>query len=195
MNMHFALLAITALALTANSYGGSISGKLSGVSGVSVVYVDTIAGKSFPAPEQHPVMNQKGLAILPHILVTQTGSTVDFLNSDKVAHNVFWPSVQNGGKKGPGHNLGTWPQGEKRSFKFDQAGVVPVLCNVHPEMSGYVVVSPTPYFAQTDSSGAYKIDNVPDGQYTVTAWHEGSKTQSKPVAVSGDTKADFTLSK
>ena len=194
MTKTFALIAAS-LALTASSYAGSISGKLSGVSGISVVYVDTIAGKSFPAPEAHPVLNQKGLAILPHILVAQTGSTVDFLNSDKVAHNVFWPSIQSGGKKGPGHNLGTWPQGEKRSFKFDQAGVVPVLCNVHPEMSGYIVVVPTPYFAETDASGAYKIENVPDGQYTVTAWHEGAKTQSKPVAVSGDAKADFTLSK
>jgi len=183
------------LTLTASSLAGSISGKLSGVTGVSVVYVDTIAGKTFPPPEQHPVMNQKGLAMVPHILVVQAGSTVDFLNSDKVAHNVFWPSVQSGSKKGPGHNLGTWPQGDKRSFKFDQAGVASILCNVHPEMSGYLVIVPTPYFAQTDSSGAYKIDNVPDGQYTLTAWHEGSKAQSKPVAVSGDAKADFTLSK
>jgi len=183
------------LALTASSLAGSISGKLSGVNGVSVVYVDTMAGKTFPPPEQHPVMNQKGLAMVPHILVVQAGSTVDFLNSDKVAHNVFWPSVQSGSKKGPGHNLGTWPQGDKRSFKFEQAGVASILCNVHPEMSGYLVIVPTPYFAQTDSSGAYKIDNVPDGQYTLTAWHEGSKTQSKPVAVSGDAKEDFTLSK
>jgi len=183
------------LALTASSLAGSISGKLSGVNGASVVYVDTIAGKTFPPPEQHPVMNQKGLAMVPHILVVPEGSTVDFLNSDKVAHNVFWPSVQSGSKKGPGHNLGTWPQGDKRSFKFEQAGVASILCNVHPEMSGYLVIVPTPYFAQTDSSGAYKIDNVPDGQYTLTAWHEGSKTQSKPVAVSGDAKEDFTLSK
>jgi len=194
MKKTLAILTAT-LALTASSLGGSISGKLSGVTGSSVIYVDTIAGKSFPAPDQHPVINQKGLQILPHILVVQTGTTVDFLNSDKVAHNVFWPSVQGGGKKAPGHNLGTWPQGEKRSFKFDQAGVAPILCNVHPEMSGYLVIVPTPYFAQTDSSGAYKVENVPDGQYTVTAWHEGSKTQSKPVVVSGDVKADFTLSK
>jgi plastocyanin len=194
MTKTLALIAAS-LVLTVTASAGSISGKLSGVSGVSVVYVDTIAGKSFPAPGAHPVLNQKGLAILPHILVTQTGSTVDFLNSDKVAHNVFWPSIQSGGKKGPGHNLGTWPQGEKRSFKFDQAGVVPVLCNVHPEMSGYIVVVPTPYFAETDASGAFKIENLPDGQYTITAWHEGAKTQSKPVAVSGDAKADFTLSK
>lgn len=70
-----------------------------------------------------------------------------------------------------------------------------MLCNVHPEMSGYIVVAPTPYFALTDKSGNYKIENVPDGQYNVVGWHEGAKTQSKPAAVSGDAKVDLALSK
>ena len=52
-----------------------------------------------------------------------------------------------------------------------------------------------PYFATSDQAGSYKIENVPDGSYTVTAWHEGAKTQSKPVVASGDAKTDFTLSK
>lgn len=172
---------------------GTISGKVSGVSGVSAVYVDTIAGKTFPAPSEKPTMDQKGLLFQPHLMVVQQGTTVEFLNSDKVAHNVFWPSIS--GNKKLGHNLGTWPQGEKRSFKFDNPGVVTLLCNVHPEMAGYIVVSPTPYFAQTDKEGNYKIENVPDGKYNVAAWHEGAKAQTKPVQVSGDTKQDFTLSK
>lgn len=185
------MVTITVLSLAANA--GTISGKVSGVSGESVVYVDTIAGKTFPAPTKNPVMDQKGLVFQPHLLVVQQGTSVDFLNSDKVAHNVFWTSV--GGNKKLSHNLGTWPQREKRAFKFDNPGAVPLLCNVHPEMAAYIVVAPTPYFATTDKSGEYKIENVPDGSYTVTAWHEGAKNQSKPVTVAGDTKADFTLSK
>jgi plastocyanin len=183
------IVAMTSLAASA----GTISGKVSGVNGESVVYVDAIAGKTFPAPTAKPVIDQKGLMFVPHIVVVQQGTTVEFLNSDKVAHNVFWPSV--GGNKKLTHNLGTWPTGEKRPFKFDNPGAVPLLCNVHPEMAGYVVVSPTPYFALTDKSGDYKIENVPDGSYTVTAWHEGAKNSSKPVTVAGDSKADFTLSK
>ena len=191
----FAVLAAV-LALTLAASAGSISGKVSGVSGESVVYVDTIPGKTFPAPSAHPVMDQKGLLFSPHILVVEVGTTVDFLNSDKVAHNVFWPSLMQGGKKLPGKNLGTWPTGEKRGFKFDQPGVASLLCNVHPEMSGYIVVVPTPYHATTDKSGNFKIENVPDGQYNVVAWHEGVKNNStKAVTVSGDTKADLTLSK
>ncbi len=172
---------------------GTISGKVSGMSGPSVVYVDTIAGKTFPAPTAKPVMDQKGLMFQPHVMVVEQGTTVEFLNSDKVAHNVFWPSIS--GNKKLGHNLGTWPQGEKRAFKFDNPGVVTLLCNVHPEMAGYLVVSPTPYFAETDKEGNYKIENVPDGKYNVTAWHEGAKNQTKPVQVTGDTKQDFTVSK
>jgi plastocyanin len=149
--------------------------------------------RAFPATAKSALVDQKGLLFQPHITVVQTGTTVDFLNSDTVAHNVFWTSV--GGNKKLGHNLGTWPKGEKRSFKFENPGPVPLLCNVHPEMAGYVVVAPTPYFAETDKSGEYKIENVPDGSYTVTAWHEGAKNQSKPVNVAGDSKADFTMSK
>ncbi len=180
-------------ALALGAHAGTIGGKVSGVAGESVVYVDTVAGKTFPAPTQSPVIDQKGLLFQPHIVAVQAGTTVQFLNSDSVAHNVFWTSV--GGNKKLGHNLGTWPKGEKRPFKFDNPGAVALLCNVHPEMSGYVVVSPTPYFAVTDKSGEYKIENVPDGSYSVVAWHEGAKNSTKPVAVSGDTKADFTLSK
>jgi len=173
--------------------GATLSGKVTGGKGASVVYVDAIPGKTFPAPTEKIVVDQKGLLFQPHVVAVQAGSTVEFLNSDKVAHNIFWPSV--GGNKKMSHNLGTWPSGQKREFKFDTPGVVPLLCNVHPEMSGYVVVAPTPYFAVSDAEGNYKIANLPDGQYSVAAWHEGMKVQSKPVKVAGDTAADFALSK
>jgi plastocyanin len=190
-NLIVAVAVIAMLSLAASA--GTISGKVSGVTGESVVYVEAIAGKTFPAPTEKPVIDQKGLMFTPHIVAVQVGTTVEFLNSDKVAHNVFWTSV--GGNKKLTHNLGTWPLGEKRAFKFDNPGAVPLLCNVHPEMGGYIIVAPTPYFAVTDKSGAYKIDNVPDGSYTVTAWHEGAKNSSKPVTVAGSGTADFTLTK
>jgi plastocyanin len=190
-NIVLILAILVGLALASSA--GTISGQVSGVSGPSVVYVDTITGKTFPALTQHPVLDQKGLVFQPHVTAVQVGTTVDFLNSDSVAHNVFWTSV--GGNKKLNHNLGTWPKGDRKSFKFDTPGAVPILCNVHPEMSAYLVVVPTPYFATSDQAGNYKIENVPDGSYTVIAWHEGAQKQSKPVSVSGDTKADFTLSK
>jgi plastocyanin len=147
--------------------GGDITGKVSGGKGVSVVYLEAVPGKTFPPPAKPFEMDQKSLLFQPHLLVAPVGSTVEFLNSDKVAHNIFWPAI-NGNKK-LGHNLGTWPTGEKRAFKFDTPGIVPLLCNVHPEMSGFVIVTPTPFYAETDASGSYKIADVPNGSYSVSA--------------------------
>jgi plastocyanin len=193
MNRIAFVMAAMIVELSAAAFAGTIHGKVSGVNGESVVYVEAVAGKTFPAPSVTITIDQKGLMFAPHIAVVQQGGTVEFINSDSVAHNVFWPSV--GGNKKLTHNLGTWPKGEKKAFKFDNAGVVPLLCNVHPEMAAYLIVSPTPYFATTNQDGEFKIENVPDGAYTVTAWHEGAKSKSNPVKVAGDTAADFTLSK
>lgn len=186
-----ALLVILAAAVTGNA--GTIHGKVTGAKGQSVVYIEAIPGKSFPAPTQHVVMDQKGLMFMPHIVVVQKGGTVDFKNEDSVEHNVFWSSIN--GNKAMGHNMGTWPHGQSRSFTFTNAGVVPLLCNVHPDMAGYIIVAPTPYYAITDKSGAYKIDNVPNGTYKLTAWNEGGKvhTHTVSVTVSGDASADIPM--
>jgi len=190
---YFSKALILALAGGLVAHGATVSGTVSGGKGVAVVYIDAIAGKTFPAPEKHVIEDQKQLLFQPHVIVVLAGSTVDFLNSDTVQHNIFWPAIS--GNKKMSHNMGTWPKGEIRSFKFDTPGVVPLLCNVHPEMSGFIVVVPTPYYAEAEASGAFKIENVPDGSYTVTAWREGMKPQSKPVTVSGTATADFALTK
>lgn len=189
----FAKTLVFVLAAGGAAVGGTLSGKLTGGRGAAVVYIEAIPGKTFPAPAKHIVMDQKSLLFQPHAMVVLVGSTLDFLNSDNVQHNIFWPSIS--GNKKLSHNMGTWPKGESRPFKFDTPGLVTLLCNVHPEMSGFVVVSPTPYYAEADAAGAYKIDNVPDGSYTVSAWREGMKIQSKPVTVSGSATADFALTK
>jgi plastocyanin len=181
------LVVVVAVAAQA-AVAGSVKGKVA--PGNSVVYLEGASPVQAPA-DKKVTIDQKGLVFQPHILVVQVGTTVEFLNSDKVQHNVFWPSIS--GDKKKTHNMGTWPQGEKRPFKFTDPGVVPLLCNVHPEMSGYIIVSPSPYFAETGADGAYTLANVPDGDYTITAWHEGKKVQSKKITVKGDTTADFTL--
>lgn len=88
----FAFIILT-VALCSAAWAGEITGKVTGMKGKSVVYVGAIAGKTFPAPKDHPVIDQKGLLFSPHIIAVQQGTTVDFLNSDNVAHNVFWTSV------------------------------------------------------------------------------------------------------
>jgi plastocyanin len=168
---------------------GSIKGKVS--PGKSVVYLESASGAVTAVTGKKITMDQRGLLFQPHVLVVQAGTTVEFLNSDKVQHNVFWPSIS--GDKKKSHNLGTWPTGQSKPFQFNEPGVVTLLCNVHPEMAGYIIVSPTPYFTETGADGAYTLASVPDGEYTITAWHEGKKIQSKKITVKGDTTADLTL--
>jgi plastocyanin len=180
--LSFLLLSFGALA-----FAGEIKGKVA-VHGLRsaediAVYVDAIAGKTFDAPSKPAVADQKNMTFVPHVLVVLKGTTVQFLNSDPVGHNVYWPSIS--GNKKLAHNMGTWPQGQQKSFAFNDLGVAPLLCNVHPEMSGYVVVAPTPYFAVTDKEGNFEIKDVPDGSYTLKTWSETGKPATQSVSVSG----------
>lgn len=184
--------------LTASASLAQIKGKVS-VQGLKsaeniAVYVDTIPDKKFDAPAAKPLIDQTKMTFVPHVTVVQVGTTVEFLNSDPVGHNVYWPSIS--GNKKLSHNLGTWPKGEKKAFQFNDVGVAGLLCNVHPEMNGYVVVVPTPYFAVTDKNGNYEIKNVPVGKYTLKTWSEDGKvtTQAVEVAAGGAT-ADLTVKK
>ena len=180
------------------SLAGDIKGKVS-VQGLKsaeniAVYVDAIPDKKFDAPTAKPVVDQTKMTFVPHVTVVQVGATVEFLNSDPVGHNVYWPSIS--GNKKLAHNLGTWPKGEKKSFQFNDVGVAGLLCNVHPEMNGYVVVVPTPYFAVTDKNGNYEIKNVPPGKYTVKTWSEDGKVTTQAVEVTaGGATADLTVKK
>lgn len=194
-----AMAAVGALLLWAQTgLGGEIKGKVS-VQGLKsaeniAVYIDTIPDKKFDAPTTKPVMDQTKMTFSPHVMVVQVGTTVEFLNSDPVGHNVYWPSIS--GNKKLAHNLGTWPKGEKKAFQFNDPGVASLLCNVHPEMNGYIVVSPTPYFALTDKNGDYEIKNVPPGKYTLKTWSEDGKVTTQAIEVGASTTtADLTVKK
>ena len=184
-----AIAASTTLVLAEASRANEIKGKVS-VQGIKTaegiaVYVDAVPDKKFDPPKDHVVVDQKKMAFIPHVVAVQQGTTVEFLNSDPVGHNVYWPSVS--GNKKLSHNLGTWPKGEKKPFQFNDLGTASLLCNVHPEMSGYVVVVPTPYFAVTDKDGNFEIKNIPAGKYTLKTWSEDGKPTTQAADVSAAT--------
>jgi copper binding plastocyanin/azurin family protein len=135
------------------------------------------------------VVNQKDLVFVPHIVPVLAGTTVDFLNSDTVRHNVFSPD-------GEKFNLGTWPKGETRPHTFAKPGVYTLLCNVHPEMEAFVVVLENPFFAFSGKDGSFRIEHVPAGKFTLQAF-AGSTLKADPVPVAvtagGTTTASVTL--
>jgi plastocyanin len=187
-----------ALFLAGLAWAGDVKGKVE-VQGLRsaesiAVYIDTIPGKKFDPPAQHVTIDQRKMTFSPRVTVVLQGTTVDFLNSDPVGHNVYWPSIS--GNKKLAHNLGTWPKGEKKAFQFNDAGVASLLCNVHPEMSGYIVIATTPYFAVTDKDGAFEIKDVPPGTYTLKTWSEDGKPTTQSITVAGaSTSVDLTVKK
>ena len=188
------LFTTLALSLANGLIAGDIHGKVAckGVrdSANAVVYVVAIPGKTFTPPAAHAMIDQKNLVFTPHVLPVLIGTTVDFKNSDAVLHNVFSPDACCGK-----FNLGTWPQGQKKSYTFKTECSATLLCKVHPEMEAFVVACPTPYYAVTKADGSFSIPNVPDGSYTVKVWHPKLKATQKTVAVAGATQAAFEIAK
>ena len=179
------------------SYAGDIKGKVKAIgarnNANAVIYIDKIPGKKFDPPKDPATIDQNNLAYIPHVLPIVAGTTVKYLNSDDVLHNVFTPD-----KSADKFKLGTWPKGQTRSYTFKNPGCVSVmLCNVHPEMEAYVLVLENPYYAVSAKDGSYLIKGVPAGKYTLTIWHEKLKGASQEVTVteSGEVVANFEIKK
>lgn len=147
-------------------------------SGHVVVYMEgPNLNKEYTPPEKHSVLDQKNLVFFPRVLPVLEGTTIDFLNSDDVQHNVFAPG------KVEKFNLGTWGLGGVKSRTFNKAGEVVILCNVHSEMVAYIIILENPYFATTDEQGNFEIKGVSPGTYQVKTWHEKMKSDPQEVTL------------
>ena len=127
---------------------GSIKGEITanGVKSLEdvVVYIETVPGQQKP-PEDPVEVDQKKLVFVPHVKPIVVGTKVVFKNGDPLLHNVFWTASDDGSY--PAKNLGTWGQGDTKTYTFDKPGHVGLLCNIHPEMEGYILVLQNPFFA------------------------------------------------
>ncbi len=111
------------------------------------------------------VIDQRNKKFIPRVLPVLVGTTVEFPNNDNTWHNVFSKS------EAKDFDLGLYPAGERRSVTFDKPGIARILCNVHPNMEGYVVVKNHPYFSAADKRGNYRVNSVPLGRYQIEIWH------------------------
>ncbi len=143
----------------------------------AVAYIENVPN-GFEPPTEHAVIDQKNMAFIPHLLILLKGTTVDFLNSDLVQHNVYSPDAV-----ADNMNLGTWLKGETRPFTFNKLGAASIRCNVHVDMLAYVLVLQNPYFAMVKDDGSFSIANVPEGKYTVKLWSERLKAEDRQVEV------------
>lgn len=146
----------------------------------AVVTVET--PKAPPVTVRGPYMiEQRGIAFQPHVLIVPVGATVGFPNRDRVRHHVYSFS------KTKTFALKLYGQEESRTVVFDRPGVVPLGCNIHDSMSGFVFVTATPFAAVTDQAGHVSMTGVPAGGGTVRVWHPSIRAPgsiaSQPIDV------------
>ncbi|MFH2133202.1 MAG: plastocyanin/azurin family copper-binding protein [bacterium] len=168
-----------------------------------VIYITKDADQAEDVSGARFAVDQSNLSFLPHVLLVPQGATVQFPNNDKVPHNVFSLSQT---KK---FNLGNYGPGASKSIVFDQPGLVELRCDMHAEMSAYILVMKNSYFGMTDKAGEFSIPDtrylkshgiasiseIPAGKYTIRTWHEKLKSVSKTVdvPVSGTVTLELTL--
>jgi len=147
----------------------------------SVVYLERAPQGAFEEPEHaRAVLDQRDETFLPYVLAIGVGTTVDFVNSDATYHNVFSLS------KARRFDLGRYARGQSKAVRFDRPGVVRVFCDIHSHMNAFILVFAHHFFATTDEAGAYRIDGLPPGSYSVAVWTDGQVRQTRPVRIAED---------
>jgi plastocyanin len=156
----------------------------------AVVYLETAPQGAFEeGGSLQATMNQENETFVPHVLAIRVGTVVDFPNKDRIYHNVFSLS------KVKRFDLGRYANGQSKSIRFDEPGIVRVFCDIHSHMSAFILVFAHRFFAVTDDQDRYRIERVPAGTYAVAAWYEGSVRQTRAVGVPDDgvVDVDFTV--
>jgi plastocyanin len=140
------------------------------------------------APEpRDATIEMKKKRFQPHLVVVPVGGTVSFPNMDPILHNAFSVSGKNR------FDLELYKKPKSRSHTFDHPGIVRVYCNIHPQMSAFVVVRDNPFWAQATRDGRFSITGVPPGTWVVKAWHARARPVSRSVTVSAGGTVDLAL--
>lgn len=131
----------------------------------AVVMAEPASGRAAPAASAKAIMDQRNLMFVPDVLVVQTGTAVDFPNSDQVRHQVYSFS------SAKPFQLALYAGRAHAPVVFDHAGLVTLGCNIHDSMVGYIWVTDSPWFGRTGANGTLQLRDIAPGEYTVRIWH------------------------
>jgi plastocyanin len=137
----------------------------------------------------HAEIAQEDEQFTPHVVAVTAGSTVDFPNRDTFFHNVFSLS------RPKTFDLGRYPSGATRSERFLKPGLVKVYCHIHSQMSAVIRVFDHSFFTIPDDKGAFVLEGIPAGEFTIVAWHEriGERRDKITIKPGATTNITFTL--
>jgi plastocyanin len=137
-------------------------------------------GAAWPAAPVKVEMDQKGCVFIPRVVLVPAGGTVEFLNSDRLLHNLHSVSTHN-----PSFNR-TQPKGRVIPIAFAKPEIIRLDCDLHSWMRAWVVVADHPFYALSNEAGEFALPSVPPGKYTLQIWQEALGTTSRDVVVGAD---------
>jgi plastocyanin len=110
-------------------------------------------------------VDQQDIQFHPFISAVPVGSSVTFMNHDRVRHHVysFSPAKR--------FELKLASREQNQSVLFDRPGIVPLGCNIHDRMIAYLAIVDTPWAKTADAGGHVLLRGLPAGAVAVTVWH------------------------
>ena len=161
-----------------------------------IVYLKNVSYKG-QTPSTAVELDQKGCIYTPHVFGIQAGQELLIRNSDATLHNIHSMAKVNNQ-----FNFAMPKVVKSKTTTFDKVeDPFYIKCDVHPWMKTWISVFDHPYFATTDDNGNYKIENIPAGEYNVTAWHEmdskfeGFRQTGTVVVGDGNSELSFKMKK
>ena len=147
----------------------------------AVVWLKTAPpGAAWPSSPTKVEMDQQACVFVPRIVLVPAGGTVEFLNSDRLLHNLHSASKDNATFNR------TQPRGRVISVTFSKPEIVQVNCDLHSWMRAWVVVAEHPFYTLSNDAGEFVLADVPPGRYVVQTWHEVLGMTSQEVTVGAE---------
>lgn len=156
---------------------------------VAVVYLEGVFSPHPVAPAgDGPILEQEGLQFRPALLPIMVGTTVSFPNLDETYHNVFSYS------KAKAFDLGRYLDEEKiPRVTFEEPGVVSVFCEIHNHMRATILVLDSPHFVTTDTSGSFRLEGLPAGEFTLVGWVNERRVFRRRVSLEVEDELEVDL--
>ena len=154
----------------------------------AVVWIENPpAGVAAPVRAEKVQIDQKACEFIPRVVVVPAGGTVDFLNSDRLLHNIHAT---------PRLNVAfnrTQPKSRTIPVTFAKPEIVHISCDLHSWMSAWVVVAGHSFYAITGADGQFVFNNLPPGTYKLQVWHEVLGTVAASVTLGTQQPAQVTI--
>jgi plastocyanin len=159
-----------------------------GLQNVVVFISDGLGDRTFEVPKEPVVISQKGCLYQPHVLAMRANQPLEVVNRDPTSHNIH-PTPANNRE----WNKAELPGAEMEEVFPREEIAIPVKCNIHPWMRGYIAVFKHPYFVVTKEDGSFDLPSLPPGTYTVTAWHEKLGTTSQKITIGANETKELSF--